>query len=61
MKSGAGEVRMSLGMAYWSVIQPELVVEHTGVGVVVTIVLFRVGNTCHRSCDLVTCHTLCRI
>ena len=27
---------MSPGMAYWSVIQPELVVEHTGVGVVVT-------------------------
>ena len=27
---------MSLGMAYWSVIQPELVVERTGVGVVVT-------------------------
>ena len=22
------------------------------------IVLFRVDNTCHRSCDLVTCHTL---
>ena len=25
------------------------------------IVLFRVGNTCHRSCDLVTCHALCCI
>ena len=25
------------------------------------IVLFRVDNTCHRSCDLVTCHTLCCI
>ena len=25
------------------------------------IVLFSVGNTCHRSCDLVTCHTLCCI
>ena len=29
-------VCLSLGMAYWSAIQPELVVEHTGVGVVVT-------------------------
>ena len=36
MKSGTGEVHMSLGMAYWSAIQPELVVERTGVGVVVT-------------------------
>ena len=25
------------------------------------IVLCRVDNTCHRSCDLVTCHTLCCI
>ena len=25
------------------------------------IVLFRVDNTCHRSCDLVTRHTLCCI
>ena len=37
MKSGAGEVCMSLGMAYWSAIQPELVVERTGVGVVMTV------------------------
>ena len=36
MKSGTGEVHMSPGMAYWSVIQLELVVEHTGVGMVVT-------------------------
>ena len=25
------------------------------------IILFRVDNTCHRSCDLVTHHTLCCI
>ena len=25
------------------------------------IVLFSVGNTCHRSCDIVTGHTLCCI
>ena len=36
MKSGTREVCMSPGMAYWSVIQPELVVEHTGVGMVMT-------------------------
>ena len=36
MKSGTREVRMSPGMAYWSAIQPELVVGHTGVGMVVT-------------------------
>ena len=36
MKSGAGEVRMSLEMAYWSAIQLELVVERTGAGVVMT-------------------------
>ena len=37
MKSGTREVRMSPGMAYWSVIQLELVVEHTRVGVVMTV------------------------
>ena len=37
MKSGTREVHMSPGMAYWSAIQPELVVEHTGVGVVMTV------------------------
>ena len=37
MKSGTREVCMSLGMAYWSAIQLELVVEHTGVGMVVTL------------------------
>ena len=36
MKSRTGEVHMSPGMAYWSAIQPELVVEHTGVGMVMT-------------------------
>ena len=30
------KVHMSLGMAYWSAIQPELVVERTGIGMVVT-------------------------
>ena len=37
MKSRTGEVCLSPGMTYWSVIQPELVVEHTRVGVVVTV------------------------
>ena len=37
MKSRTREVHMSPGMAYWSAIQPELVVEHTGVGMVVTV------------------------
>ena len=36
MKSKTREVRMSPGMANWSAIQPELVVECTGVGVVMT-------------------------
>ena len=50
MKSGTGEVRMSPGMAYWSVIQPELVVECTGVGVVVTVDSGGALSTCHCCC-----------
>ena len=37
MKSGTGEVHKSLGMAYWSVIWPELGLRHTRVGVVMTL------------------------
>ena len=48
MKSGAGEVHMSPGMAYWSAIQPELVVEHNRVGVVVKKSLF---HECHLTLD----------
>ena len=41
-------MRLSPGVAYWSAIQPELVMEHTGVGVVVTIDCSRVdiGRWC---------------
>ena len=33
------------------------VVPSTKYSVDLVIVLFSIGNTCHRSCDLVTCHT----
>ena len=39
MKSGTGEVHMSPGMAYWSAIWLELVVECTGVCMVMTVSL----------------------
>ena len=44
MKSRTGEVCMSPEMAYWSAIQLELVVERTGVGVVVTHTLTTLDN-----------------
>ena len=37
------------------------VVPSTKYSVDLVIVLFSIGNTCHRSCDLVTHHTLCCI
>ena len=50
MKSGTGEVHMSPGMAYWSVIWPESVVRHTGVGMVMTECLVTLKHVLH--CDV---------
>ena len=59
-KVGIVEVTCAPGTIHQQSVH-QYVVPSTIFSVDLVIVLFRVDNTCHRSCDLVTGHTLCCI